>query len=338
MTKHSLLTDKRVVLVGGKGGVGKTTLSSSFAILAAQRDKRCLIVSTDPAHSLADAFDQPIGDQVTKLAPNLDGLEVDPDREVKAHIERVMAQMKRFARPDMYPEIERQLRLTQHSPGAQEAALLERIADIIDRGLDDYDLIVFDTAPTGHTLRLLSLPEAMAAWTQGMLKQTDKSEQLDGVLKHLSPKSGKDIQNPMADPSEHATDGMPERTKAITDSLRRRQQLFQRTRRILQDADQTALMFVLTPEKLPILETERAVKALQNERLPLAGLLVNRVLPESADGEFMAQRRRQEKTYLGEIESLFAAQQRWYIPLLPNDIQGFAALEAMAARLAEHGL
>lgn len=338
MNTLNQLTDKRVILVGGKGGVGKTTLSSSLAVLASERNKRVLIVSTDPAHSLADAFDYPIGDHITRLAPNLDGLEIDPDREVTAHISRVMAQMKRFTKPDMYPEIERQLRLTQQSPGAQEAALLERMSQVIDTGLNDYDFIVFDTAPTGHTLRLLSLPEAMAAWTQGMLKQSSKSAQLDSVLDHLSPKQGKDIQNPMADPSEHATDGMDDRTKSITEALRKRQNLFQRTRRLLMDPAQTALLFVLTPEKLPILETERSVQALLKEKLPLAGLIVNRVLPPEADGSFLAQRRQQESLYLNDIERIFEQQQRWYMPLLPTDIQGIAALTAMAERLAKAGL
>lgn len=334
----SVLANKRVLLVGGKGGVGKTTLSSSLALLAAQRDKRVLIVSTDPAHSLADAFGRPIGDDITRLAPNLDGLEIDPDKEVNAHVERVMAQMKRFTKPDMYPEIERQMRLTQQSPGAQEAALLERIAKLIDQGLNDYDLIVFDTAPTGHTLRLLSLPEAMAAWTQGMLKQTDKANQLDEVLGHLAPKRGRDVNNPMADPNQHETVGLSDKTKLIAESLRQRQQLFQRTRRILMDKQVSALMFVLTPEKLPILETERAVAALQKEQLPLAGLLVNRVLPEEADGEFMAKRRAQEQHYLADIETLFKPLQRWYIPLLATDVQGLDALTEMAARLEQRGL
>ena len=158
-----LLTEKRIIFVGGKGGVGKTTTSSALALLASRRGKKVLIVSTDPAHSLADAFDRHIGDNITRLAANLDGLEIDPDHQVEQHLASVSAQLKRFTRPDMFAEIERQMRLTRQSPGAQEAAMLERICQVIELGLSEYDLVIFDTAPTGHTLRLLSLPEAMAA-------------------------------------------------------------------------------------------------------------------------------------------------------------------------------
>src|SRR5690606_17207123 len=120
------------------------------------------------AHSLGDAFGRQLGDSPRRLLPNLDALELDPDLEVEAHLERVMAQMRRFASAEMVPELERQMRLTRLSPGAQEAAMLERIARLVcDDGLA-YGLIIFDTAPTGHTLRLLSLPEAMAAWTDGL--------------------------------------------------------------------------------------------------------------------------------------------------------------------------
>ncbi len=325
--------DKKIIFVGGKGGVGKTTLSSALALRAAEHGKKVLLVSTDPAHSLADAFDTAIGDHTTAVSAGVDALEIDPDAEVKAHIERVMQTMKRFTKPDMYPEMERQMRLTQQSPGAQEAALLERIATIIDTAPQTYDLVIFDTAPTGHTLRLLSLPEAMAAWTQGLLRQSAKSKQLEGVLDHLAPKSGKAINNPLSDPKKHATAEMDARTADITETLLTRQRLFHRTRHVLTDAQQTALIFVLTPEKLPILETKRAVSTLQAEQLPIAGLLINRNLPEQVDGEFYAQRHQQEALYRQEIESLFSDLDRVYLPLFPTDLYGLEALQQMAAKL-----
>ncbi|EKE84713.1 ArsA family ATPase [Idiomarina xiamenensis] len=332
------VTDKRLILIGGKGGVGKTTVSSSLSLLAASRGKRVLVVSTDPAHSLADAFDCKIGDRLTHICDGVDALEIDPDKAVKEHIEQVTAQMKRFTRPDMFTEIERQMRLTQQSPGAQEAALLERICRLIEEAEQDYDLLIFDTAPTGHTLRLLSLPEAMAAWTQGMLKQQGRSEKLAGVLDHLTPKAGKDIANPIADPKQAETDGMDDRTRQITERLLERQRLFQRSRRRFQDTNDTALMFVLTPEKLPILETQRAVAALAEEKLPLHGLVINRVLPATADGDFLAQRRQQELQYLQDIEQSFSALQRYQVPLMATDIQGLDALRQIANHLQQAGL
>ncbi|MDV6315231.1 ArsA family ATPase [Idiomarina sp. HP20-50] len=332
-----LLSDKKVLLIGGKGGVGKTTVSSALAVLAAREGKKVLLVSTDPAHSLADVFDKKIGDQKTTLRKNLTALEIDPDHEVKTHIERVSAQMKRFTNPDLFPEIERQMRLTQQSPGAQEAALLERICNVIDEAEKDYDLLIFDTAPTGHTLRLLSLPEAMAAWTQGMLRSQKRSKDLDSVLDHLSPKAGKDINNPMADPNENASDGMTDRTKAITEQLLNRQRLFQRTRRLLQDSSYTSILFVLTPERLPIQETERALQSLTEEKLPIGGVVINRILPEQADGSFLARRREQEKSYLEDIQKRFKAWPNYRLYLLEEDVQGIAALEAFANNLEQAG-
>lgn len=216
--------------------------------------------------------------------------------------------------------------------------MLERMASVIELGLSDYDLVIFDTAPTGHTLRLLSLPEAMAAWTQGLLNANKRSEKLGDILGHLTPKAGRDVANPLADPDEHATSGMDERNKAITDTLLTRQRLLQRTREILTDKRQSALLFVLTPEKLPILETGRAVQSLQHEKLPLAGLVINRILPDSADGEFLAARRSQEKVHLAQIEQDFSSLPRYKVPLQATDIQGLTALQHMASLLDQAGL
>ena len=339
-----LLNDKRVVLVGGKGGVGKTTMSATLALLTASRGRKTLVVSTDPAHSLGDAFGLSIGDARDGFAKviglNLYALEVDPDYEVKAHLARVATQMKKLVRPDMYGQIDRHLRLSQQSPGAQEAALLERIANILEQGLhqNKFDLIIFDTAPTGHTLRLLSLPEAMAAWTQGLLQHDKRAQTLTGVLEHLTPKQGRDISNPLGDPVADTSEGLSERNQQISDTLLHRQRLFQRTRRLMTDPQQTALLFVLTPEKLPVLETRRSVEVLEAEHLPLAGLIINRVLPEDADGTFLAQRRTHEQQYLAQIKCDFGHYPRYYIPLQAHDIEGMSGLRTMQTILESAGL
>ncbi|MCH8551811.1 MAG: ArsA family ATPase [Natronospirillum sp.] len=327
----------RIVWVGGKGGVGKTTVSSALSVLAARRDKRTLIVSTDPAHSLGDVFDRKLGDHPQRIMPNLDAMEIDPDAEVDRHLDGVLSQMRRYAHADMMPELERQMRMSRQSPGTQEAALLERIARLITTEDERYDLIIFDTAPTGHTLRLLTLPEAMAAWTDGLLQSNKKSAQLGDVLKHLTPKSGRDVPTPFDDPQEDPFADLDDRSQQIARTLTDRKRLFHQARHRLEDEGKSAFVFVLTPERLPILETGRAVAALTEAGLKVSVAVVNRVIPQEADGQFLAQRREQETAYLARIDKELSGLYTPRLPLLPTDVQGLEILEQIADRLEKAG-
>ncbi|QJQ94246.1 MULTISPECIES: ArsA family ATPase [Halomonadaceae] len=331
------ILERRLLWVGGKGGVGKTTVAASLAVLAARRGRCVLVVSTDPAHSLGDVFDRELGDAPTRLLPNLDAMEIDPDIEVEAHLRRVTEQMRRYAAPEMMAELERQMRLTRQSPGTQEAALLERLARLMTDDELPYDLIIFDTAPTGHTLRLLTLPEAMAAWTDGLLAHNRKSEELGRVLKHLTPKSGRDVTTPFDDPEQEAFSDLDERTRDVAQTLLNRRRLFHRARRRIENPDESSFLFVMTPERLPILETVRAVQALEAVKIPVAGTLVNRVIPEEADGEFLRARREQEASYLARIDGELAHLPRPRLAMLPTDVQGIEVLDELADRLETLG-
>ncbi|MGO2241706.1 MAG: ArsA family ATPase [Halomonas sp.] len=329
--------NRRLLWVGGKGGVGKTTVAASLAVLAASRGKRVLVVSTDPAHSLGDVFDRSLGDAPQRLLPNLDAMEIDPDIEVEAHLQRVTQQMRRYAAPEMMQELERQMRLTRQSPGTQEAALLERLARLMIDDTAPYDLIIFDTAPTGHTLRLLTLPEAMAAWTDGLLAHNRKSAELGKVLDHLTPKRGRDVATPFDDPSEDPLNDLDERTREVATTLINRRRLFHQARRRIEDTTACSFLFVMTPERLPILETDRAVRALEEAHIPVVGTLVNRVIPTDADGAFLQARREQEASYLARIDTLFARFPRPSLPWLPTDVQGIEVLEMLAGKLEQQG-
>ncbi len=328
---HALIRQKRLLLVGGKGGVGKTTLSAALAAHAAQHDRRVLLVSTDPAHSLADAFGRSIGNQPVTVAPNLSVLEIDPDTEVDAYLDRVLAQMRRYAGPDQIHELQRHLRLSSQSPGAQEAALLERLARLMHEGLEEYDLLVFDTAPTGHTLRLLSLPEVMAAWTDGLLRHNKRSEHLGSVLSHLTPSRSVDALT--GDPKKHELENLDERSQQLAQTLLDRQRLFHQTRHLLADHDRTGFLFVLTPERLPILETHRAVQSLTDSGIPVSGAVVNRVLPPTTDDDFWAARRERQQKHLDEITQQLGHIPLAYITLQQDDIEGLDALQAFGQQL-----
>jgi len=368
--------DRKLLFVGGKGGVGKTTCAAALALGLANEQRRVLLVSTDPAHSLADLFDRRIGNRETRLRPGLRALEIDPDAEVKRYLERVKTNMRRFVRPAMYPEIERQMELTRQAPGAVEAALMQRMAELMDTGPDRHDTVIFDTAPTGHTLRLLALPEIMAAWTDGLLRQRERSDSLGRALGRLARRrdareqSGEERKGPGArgasgdehtgpeptgvsgdehtgpEPTGASGDELSwidrpedgpgdERAREIREILLERRRSFTTARRLLVDEAVTALFLVLVPEKLPVLETEKAVQALRRHGVPLAGLVVNRVLPDRPLGDFLESRREQQSVYLERIDRLFAELPRVRVPLLPRDVEGDEGLEQVARHLLQ---
>lgn len=329
-----LVGRRRILFVGGKGGVGKTTTASAIALHLAEAGERTLLVSTDPAHSLGDIFDQPLGDQETEIVPDLWGLEIDPDAQVENHLEAVQSTMRGLVKPEMFPEIRRQMSLTRLSPGAVEAAMLERMADLMMGGLDRFDRIVFDTAPTGHTLRLLSLPEIMAAWTDGLLRHRDRSDSWNRAIKQFGPRPGVGDDISFLDAPVEEED---ERSTKIRSVLLERRQKFYQARRILLDSAISGFLLVLNPERLPILESRKAVESLKAVDVPILGIVVNRVLPAEPLGDFLEQRREQEAEYLREIDSTFAGIPMVRVPLQPRDVHGLSGLRDIASRVLGSG-
>jgi arsenite/tail-anchored protein-transporting ATPase len=331
---HELLS-RRLLLVGGKGGVGKTTIASALGVMAARQGKKCLLVSTDPAHSLGDAFGLPIGAEMRPLRENLDGVELDPDAEAALYVSSVSQRMKLFASVQMHEQIERQMALVQSSPGAVEAALLERTARIMTETADGYDIVIFDTAPTGHTLRLLHLPEAMAAWTEGLLASSQRSTELGQAVANLSERRLEaGIATPVDDPHERTFEGADRRTRRIAEILLERRRLFYRCRRLLKDQETTGFVFVVTAERLPVLETARAVAVLKSFGMPVAGLIINRLMP-SLEGAFFRSRVEQEEIYLSQLNVELAGIPQLRLPMLDRDVNGIEALDAFAGLLVD---
>ncbi|HET9950145.1 MAG TPA: ArsA family ATPase [Longimicrobiales bacterium] len=328
------IAGRRLIFVGGKGGVGKTTTAAAVALHLADAGRRALVVSTDPAHSLGDVFETEIGDRPRALAPGLMGLEIDPDAQVDSYLTGVKQSMRQLVHPEMYHEVDRQVELARTSPGAVEAAMLERVAELMVDEHARYDSVVFDTAPTGQTLRLLSLPEIMTAWTEGLIRHREKSDQLANVLDRVSRgapqhERGDDLSRF----DQHSDEPSDPRFAQVRETLLRRRRTFQRARRLLLDPEVTAFVLVLIPERLPVLETAKAARALARFEIPLAGLVVNRILPEGPLGPFLEERREQEQQYLARIEEEFRHLPQIRVPLFARDVGGLDALREVARHL-----
>jgi arsenite/tail-anchored protein-transporting ATPase len=305
-----------VTFFGGKGGVGKTTLAAAAALASAGTGARTLLVSTDPAHSVGDVLDGRVGPDPTPVADGLDALEIDPGAEADRYITDVKRRIADAVSPRMAAEVEREVDVARASPGAEEAALFDRFADLMGRAGQEYDRVIFDTAPTGHTIRLLGLPEAMDAWVGGLIARRRRLGSLERMWRNVAGAAAAARRATPADP--------------VLESLERRQARFRAARAIVTDPARAGFVFVIIPERLPILETRRAVDALGRYGIPVTGVVVNRVLPVAADGEFVARRRQREARYLADIDRAFANLPRPRVELQEEDVVGVAALRALA--------
>ena len=301
---HSLL-DRSVLFFGGKGGVGKTTCAAATALAASRTGRRVLLVSTDPAHSTSDIFERPIGPDPVEIRPALHAMEIDAGEESRRYVKGVKEQISKLFGHSILSEANRQIDLAATMPGAEEVALFDRMGTLI-RGEDQrFDLIIFDTAPTGHTLRLIRMPELMEAWIKALSRSrrarlgADQDDREDPIMISLS------------------------------DRLDRLRELRAR----LMSGRTTGFVLVLIPERLPIEETARAIAQLDDAAVRVGTLVVNRVLPEATDSVFLSARRRQERVYLDEIERRFPSHAIVRIPQLESDVYGLPALERISALL-----
>ncbi|GLB60887.1 ArsA family ATPase [Cytobacillus sp. NCCP-133] len=303
--------NKKIYFVGGKGGVGKSTTSAALALLLSKQGKDVLLVSTDPAHNTGDLFHIELTGEITSVKKGLDVLEINSGKETSRYINGVKENIKGLVKSTMLDEVHRQIDLAAASPGAEEAALFDRITSLILETVHQYDSIVFDTAPTGHTIRLLTLPELMGVWMDGLLDRRKK------INKNYT---------------EWMNDGDPVEDP-IYEKLMERKNRFMKVRNYLLNQGQTEFLFVLNAERLPILETTKAINTLHNHGIDIHTLVVNKIIPVEADGQFMENRRINEKIYLDDIHDLFSKKRKLLLPLLDKDISSFEDLEIFTCNL-----
>lgn len=300
---------KKIAFIGGKGGVGKSTSAAALAWKRAKEGRKTLLVSTDPAHNLGDIFEENIGGRIKKVSSHLDVLEIDPEQETTAYINSVKENMKGIVHPSMINEVNRQLDTAKASPGADEAALFNKLISIIIEEHQHYDQCIIDTAPTGHTIRLLTLPELMGIWIDGLLQRRKKTNENYTQLLNDG--------EPIEDPIYHVLEGRKGR--------------FAKARELLLDDERTGFIFVVNPESLSITETDKAIRLLHQHEIYVKTIIVNKLLPEQVDGNFFAKRKQMEQIYVQKIEAIFKEQKKWYVPLFHHDIMDKRQLETFSA-------
>ena len=309
------LLDRQVVFFGGKGGVGKTTCSAAFALAASRRGQRVLLVSTDPAHSTSDIFERTIGPDEREIEPRLWAIEIDAGRESTRYVAEVKRDIERMFAPAVIRQAYRQIDLAAASPGLAEVALLDRMIDLIVEREARYDLIVFDTAPTGHTVQLLRMPEVMDTWIRALVKHRRALLEID----RGSDRQQHEAASGAADP--------------VLTALERRQQRLKLLRDRVFDRGSTSFVLVTIPERLAIEETARTAELLSATGMDVGGLIVNRVLPDALEGEFYRARKAQEALYLKEIARRFPRVPRTDVRQSPHDVYGLASLTLISDQL-----
>jgi len=285
-----------------------------------------LLVSTDPAHNLGHLFDRHIGSKKVRLAPGLDGMELDPEETVEAHMHEITNALHQLMPVKLRGEVDKHMALSRDAPGMQEAAILERMAEVMEQGVKDYDHIVFDTAPSGHTARLMVLPEMMSAWTEGLIKRREKADKFAEIVRDLGRDSSMEDKIFSAD----AADMARQKESRIRQILNRRRMRFATLRDRLADPAQTTFIIVLAAERLPVLETIELHAQLHKAGVHVDCLVVNKRAPVGM-GEFLEERRKQETQHLTTLDKALPKIPRQDLFLLTQDVLGVDALTQFAA-------
>lgn len=290
----------KFLFFSGKGGAGKTTMAAASAMYLANQNKETLIITTDPASNLADVFEQPIGHKVTPIdgVLHLSGMELDPDVATTEYKEKTLSPLRGLIPIESFKVLEEQL----NSPCTAEMAAFDRFTDFLQE--PKFDMVIFDTAPTGHTLRLLELP---VEWS-GVIEKAAKDES-----------GGQTCIGPAA---------------ALAESKAK----FDHAITTMRDPGQTTFVFVLRPEATSIYEAKRSIAELMKLGITSQELIVNGIYPKNAcDNPFMLHRFAKQQEFLDQIEFGFSVPIT-LMELEPTEIIGKEWLLRIGEKLYERPL
>src|SRR6266571_9499330 len=300
----------RYVFFGGKGGVGKTVMAGMNAVHLARSGKRTLLASTNPVHSLTGALDQDVFGKATPIqgVDNLWAQEIDTKDAIERSKREIREKIQWFLKfAEISTKADEFVEAATMNPAFEESAMFENMVDLMFQ--NEYDVYVFDTAPTANARRLLGMSKVYGLWVQKMLKSREEAQSLREVLSFTKKKEG--------DP--------------LMDYLVSFRERIGHARELLTDPEQTAFFFVTLPEALPIAVIKRFIQWFTDFGIPVGGVVVNGVIEGgTSTSEFVRNRVEMQAAYLDEIQRRFEGQVRAVVPLFEADVRGVEMLERMA--------
>ena len=299
---------------GGKGGVGKTALAGATALWLAGQGKRTLLASTNPVHSLSGLLEKSLLGAPTAVAENLWAYEIDTKETIERSKKDIREKIQWFLKfADISTKADDFVESATMNPAFEESAMFENMVDLMLR--DDYDVYVFDTAPTANARRLLGMSKVYSLWVDKMLRSREEARSLREMLSFSKKK---------------------EKDPLLTYLLQFRDRMGQARQR-LTDIEKTAFFFVTLPEALPIAVISRFIGWFQDFGIPVGGVIVNMLLDKEALGqdcpEFVLNRVRMQEEYLKTIWQKFDGSVRALIPLFDQELRGLTMLGEAAKRL-----
>ncbi len=310
--------DRRYIMFGGKGGLGKTTFSAATAYWLAKQGHKVLVFSVDPQASLSDIFKRDIfGKGPVEIMPNLYAQEIDADQRIREYQEEIRQKIRDMYGMDEIPEeIENYIQAAAAEPAMEESAIFDEVVDIVVSG--EYDYYIYDLVPLGHALYYLSMASVYDQWIDKITGLREEMAEYDQVAKVMK------------------RDQESEEDK-ILEELQYIKHRINASSSILTDKKKTAFYFVLTPEEMIILDTKKAAGLFSKFDVPLCGYIVNRVIPAELSSQnipsYLRNRMEMQTTYLEKINQIFSGEVLAHVPEFERDITGLPMIEEVAKAL-----
>src|SRR3989442_11498970 len=310
--------ERRYVMFGGKGGLGKTTFSAATAWWLAKQGKKVLVFSVDPQASLSDIFQQDIfGKGPVKIVDNLWAQEIDADRHIKEYQDEIRQKIRdMYGLAEVPPEIEDYIAATSAEPAMEESAIFDSVVDIVNQG--DYDYYIYDLVPLGHALYYLSMAKVYDEWIGKITELREQMREYEEVAARMKRQKGVEEDQ-------------------ILGELQYIRGRINAASKILTDRERTAFFFVIVPEEMILLDTRKAAELFARFDVPVGGYVVNRVLPEELAQQevpaYLRNRMSLQKGQLDEIQKTFGKQILGFVPELERDVTGLEMIERVAGLL-----